>query len=94
MLVPLIAPNRASSTPLRRNGQLGGGGLGADITRPTLYLHGTQDGCHGMTHEQVNRVPDHCGPGSQSELIDGAGYFMMVQRPTDINKRILEFLAA
>ena len=49
---------------------------GADITQPTLYLHGTQDGCHGMTQEQVNRVPDHCGPGSQSELIDGVGHFM------------------
>ena len=22
---------------------------GRDITQPTLYLHGTQDGCHGMT---------------------------------------------
>jgi pimeloyl-ACP methyl ester carboxylesterase len=47
-----------------------------------------------MTQEQVNRVPDHCGPGSQSELIDGVGHFMMVQRPTDIYKRILEFLVA
>jgi hypothetical protein len=63
---------------------------GKDITQPTLYLHGTQDGCHGMTQEQVNRVPGHCGPGSQSELIDGVGHFLMVQRPTDINKRILE----
>ena len=47
-----------------------------------------------MTQEQVSRVPDHCGPGSQSELIDGVGHFLMVQRPTDINKRIQEFLAA
>jgi len=67
---------------------------GKDITLPTLYLHGTQDGCHGMTREQVSRVPDHCGPGSQSELIDGVGHFLMVQRPTDINKRIIEFLGA
>ena len=66
---------------------------GRDITQPTLYLHGTQDGCHGMTQEQVSRVPQHCGPGSQSELIDGVGHFMMVQRPTDINKRIVDFLA-
>jgi pimeloyl-ACP methyl ester carboxylesterase len=66
---------------------------GKDITQPTLYLHGTQDGCHGMTQEQVDRVPQHCGPGSQSELIEGVGHFMMVQRPTDINKRILDFLA-
>jgi hypothetical protein len=28
---------------------------GRDTTQPALYLHGTQDGCHGMTQEQVNR---------------------------------------
>jgi pimeloyl-ACP methyl ester carboxylesterase len=37
-------------------------------------------------------VPRHCGPGSQSELIDAVGHFLMVERPTDINKRILHFL--
>jgi len=42
----------------------------------------------------VDRVPQHCGPGSQSELIEGVGHFLMVQRPTDINKRIVGFLAA
>jgi pimeloyl-ACP methyl ester carboxylesterase len=25
---------------------------GKDITQPTLYLHGTRDGCHDMTQEQ------------------------------------------
>src|SRR5919199_1776783 len=67
---------------------------GKDITQPTLYLHGTDDGCHGMTQEQVDRVPQHCGPGSQSELIQGVGHFMMVQRPSDINKRILDSCTA
>jgi pimeloyl-ACP methyl ester carboxylesterase len=67
---------------------------GKEITQPTLYLHGTQDGCHGCDQEQVDRIPGLCGPGSRSELIDGVGHFMMVQRPTDINKRILEFLGA
>jgi pimeloyl-ACP methyl ester carboxylesterase len=47
-----------------------------------------------VTQEQVDRVPEHCGPGSQSELIDGVGHFMLVERPTDINERILSFLAA
>ena len=65
---------------------------GAEITQPTLYLHGTQDGCHGMTQAQVDRVPQLCGPGSRSELIEGVGHFMMVERPTEINKRILGFL--
>jgi pimeloyl-ACP methyl ester carboxylesterase len=65
---------------------------GKNITQPTLYLHGTKDGAHGMTQEQVDQVPQYCGPASQSELIDGVGHFLMVQRPTDINKRILGFL--
>ena len=47
-----------------------------------------------MTQEQVSRVPQHRGSGSQSELIDGVGHFLMVQRPTDINRRILDFLTA
>jgi pimeloyl-ACP methyl ester carboxylesterase len=65
---------------------------GSDISQPTLYLHGTRDGCHALTQEQVDRVPGHCGPGSRAELIDGVGHFMLVERPTDINKRILAFL--
>jgi pimeloyl-ACP methyl ester carboxylesterase len=63
-----------------------------DLQAPTLYLHGTNDGCHGMTREQVARVPDHCGPGSESELIEGVGHFMLVERPAEINERIVGFL--
>jgi pimeloyl-ACP methyl ester carboxylesterase len=63
-----------------------------DLQAPTLYLHGTNDGCHGMTREQVARVPDHCGPGSESELIEGVGHFMLVERPGEINERIVGFL--
>jgi pimeloyl-ACP methyl ester carboxylesterase len=63
-----------------------------DLQAPTLYLHGTNDGCHGMTREQVARVPDHCGPGSESELIEGVGHFMLVERPREINERIVGFL--
>jgi hypothetical protein len=62
-----------------------------DISTPSF---GTQDGCHGITQTQVDRVPQHCGPGSRSELIDGVRHFMMAQRPTGINMRIVDFLAA
>ncbi len=65
---------------------------GKKIPQPTLYLHGTEDGAHRMTQEQVDRVPQYCGKGSQSELIEHVGHFLMVQRPADINKRIVEFL--
>ena len=45
-----------------------------------------------MSQAQVDRVPDYCGEGSYSELIKGVGHFMMVERPDDINHKILEFL--
>lgn len=65
---------------------------GSSITQPTLYLHGTNDGCHGMTQAQVDRVPSYCGPRSESELIEGVGHFMLVERPQEINTRVLQFL--
>jgi hypothetical protein len=37
---------------------------GYSLRQPTLYLHGTTDGCHGMSREQVARVPGYRGPGS------------------------------
>ena len=65
---------------------------GYDLTQPPLYLHGTNDGCHGLDQSQVDRVPQHCGPGSTAELIEGVGHFMLVERPDAINGRILGFL--
>ncbi|WP_159712784.1 alpha/beta fold hydrolase [Geminicoccus flavidas] len=65
---------------------------GYDPPQPTLYLHGTNDGCHGLDQAQVDRVPNHCGPGSVAELIEGVGHFMPVEDPTGINRRILDFL--
>ena len=45
-----------------------------------------------MTPEQVARVPEYCGPDSESELIEGVGHFMLVERPAEINDRIVSFL--
>lgn len=66
---------------------------GGDVGQPTLYLHGSGDGCHGMTAEQCAAVPGHAGPGSEGELLDGVGHFMLVERPQQINTRILDWLA-
>ncbi len=62
------------------------------VSQPVLYLHGTNDGCHGLDEEQVKEVPTHLGEGSESELIEGVGHFMLVERPEEINDRILGFL--
>ena len=71
-----------------------GAAWGGSVTQPTLYLHGTNDGCHGVSKEQVERVPGFAGPGSDSALVDGVGHFMLVERPEEINRRILDWLAA
>ncbi|HZD66684.1 MAG TPA: alpha/beta hydrolase [Acidimicrobiales bacterium] len=65
---------------------------GGSVPQPTLYLHGTTDGCHGMTPEQVERVRAYGGPGSESELIEGVGHFMLVEQPAAINARITDWL--
>lgn len=65
---------------------------GGSVTQPTLYLHGTTDGCHGVSAEQVAEVPGYAGPGSDAVLVDGVGHFMLVERPEEINRHILDFL--
>jgi pimeloyl-ACP methyl ester carboxylesterase len=65
---------------------------GYSLTQPTLYLHGSQDGCHGLDKEQVQSVLNYVGKGSEAELIDGVGHFMPLQKPAEINARILRFL--
>ncbi len=66
---------------------------GGSVPQPTLYLHGTADGCHGVSDEQIQRIPGYAGRGSQAELIDGVGHFMLVQRPEEINRLIIDWLA-
>jgi pimeloyl-ACP methyl ester carboxylesterase len=65
---------------------------GRPIPQPTLYLHGTQDGCIALDEEAAKGVLAFLGQGSKVERIDGVGHFMLVERPAEINGRILQFL--
>lgn len=65
---------------------------GGPVPQPLLYLHGTTDGCHGMSQEQVDRVPAYGKAGSESELIDGVGHFMLVEQPEGVNARIIDWI--
>ena len=65
---------------------------GGAVHHSVLYLHGTNDGCHGLDAQQVASVPSYLGEGSRSELIDGVEHFMMVERPAEINEKIVGFL--
>jgi pimeloyl-ACP methyl ester carboxylesterase len=59
--------------------------------QPTLYLHGTDDGAMGI--ETIGPVTDHLAPGSEMAVVEGAGHFLHLERPDEVNDRILAFLA-
>jgi len=66
---------------------------GAGIApQPTLYLHGADDGCMGI--DIIGPVTDFLSPGSEMAVIGGAGHFLQVERPDEVNDRIVGFLTA
>jgi pimeloyl-ACP methyl ester carboxylesterase len=60
--------------------------------KPTLYLHGRDDGC--MLLSSMGSPLDFMADGSAVEVIDDAGHFLHVERPDVVNGHIMRFLAA
>ncbi|HVU60054.1 MAG TPA: alpha/beta hydrolase [Mycobacteriales bacterium] len=67
-----------------------GGGDGTP-TQPTLYLHGTEDGAFGV--EGVAGTEQNLSEESRVDIVGGVGHFLHLENPTEINKRILDWLA-
>ncbi|HEV8064556.1 MAG TPA: alpha/beta hydrolase [Acidimicrobiales bacterium] len=59
--------------------------------QPTLYFHGTDDGCLGAEAITAS-VLDHLGPGSEIVMVDGAGHFAHVEKPAIVNRRIVDWV--
>ncbi|BBY62717.1 alpha/beta fold hydrolase [Mycolicibacterium helvum] len=59
---------------------------------PTLYLHGSDDGC--MTPEFTPWVRDVLPPGSDAAIVEHAGHFLQLERPDAVGQRIVDFLSA
>ncbi len=59
-------------------------------SQPMLYLHGRQDGCMGVDIAEAARatVPEHV----RIEIIDGAGHFLQVEQPAEVDRLVLEHL--
>ena len=58
--------------------------------KPTLYLHGRDDGC--MLLSSIGSPLDFLAEGSEMEIVDGAGHFLHLERPEVVNRRIVTFL--
>jgi pimeloyl-ACP methyl ester carboxylesterase len=60
--------------------------------RPTLYLHGADDGCVGA--DVVSNAEAFLAEGSDVAIVPGSGHFLHVEKPDEVNRRIVEFLTA
>jgi pimeloyl-ACP methyl ester carboxylesterase len=60
--------------------------------KPTLYLHGRDDGC--MLVSSIGSPLAFMAEGSEMEVLDGAGHFLHLERPDVVNRRIVDFLTA
>jgi pimeloyl-ACP methyl ester carboxylesterase len=58
--------------------------------RPTLYLHGSADGCIGV--ELAGRAERLLAPGSRMTVVEGAGHFLHLEKPREVNEQILAWI--
>lgn len=67
------------------------GGGDKSPPQPTLYLHGTDDGAFGV--EGVAGTEQDLSAESRVDIIEGVGHFLHLEKPEEINKLILDWLA-
>ncbi|MFG6196848.1 alpha/beta fold hydrolase [Nonomuraea sp. JJY05] len=66
--------------------------LEGGLTAPVLYLHGAQDGC--LSAELAKNAMSYLPPGSRAELVAGAGHFLHLERPAEVNRLVLDWLGS
>lgn len=70
-----------------------GAAWGGIPSQPTLYLHGTADGLFPIDDAVLAQVGAILAKGSEAVFVDGAGHHLFVERPDEVNGRVLAFLA-
>jgi pimeloyl-ACP methyl ester carboxylesterase len=60
--------------------------------RPTLYLHGSADGCIGA--DLIVGAADMFASGSQLKVVQDVGHFLHLERPDEVNQLILDWVTA
>lgn len=66
--------------------QVAGGG---ELSQPTLYLHGRDDGCIGVEVAEASRA---MSPWASVVIVDGAGHFLQLERPDVVNDLVIGFV--
>jgi pimeloyl-ACP methyl ester carboxylesterase len=65
---------------------------GGNVTaQPTLYLHGRTDGCMGVEIAEASAT-FLTSTGSRVEIVDGAGHFLHVEKPGEVNRLVVDFV--
>ena len=57
-----------------------------------LYLHGRDDGCLGCDLLDEQALAAALGPGGTYEIVEGAGHFLHLEKPDEVNAKIVAFL--
>lgn len=58
--------------------------------QPTLYLHGSDDGCMGAAVAAPTEAL--LSAGSAMVMVEGAGHFLHLEKPAEVNARVVDFL--
>jgi pimeloyl-ACP methyl ester carboxylesterase len=67
---------------------------GGAMPIPMLYFHGKTDGCLGIDMVDEQALVGALPPGSEYVFVEGAGHFMHLEKPDEVNPKIIEFLKA
>lgn len=59
--------------------------------QPMMVLHGRNDGCMGAS--LAEQTPVHLGADSEFVMIEGAGHFLHLERPDEVNDHIVRFVS-
>jgi pimeloyl-ACP methyl ester carboxylesterase len=67
------------------------GGGDQSPPHPTLYLHGGADGCFAV--DGIAGTEQHLSADSRVDIVEGAGHFLHVEKPAEVNRKILDWIA-
>ena len=63
--------------------------------QPTLYLHGTDDGCMGVAWARASRdVLRRANPDSLVDVVSGVGHFLHLEDPDGVGSRVEAWVTA